>query len=149
MKRIVLALIGVSFTVGCSDNNAKPAEQKAAAAQQVNVATVAERKLDTKVTLPAQIAPYESVDIYPKVSGFIESIAVDRGSRVKAGQVIARLSAPELVAQRSQAEARVQAAEAQLASAKAKLVSDEGTYNHLAAAAKTPGVVAGNDVAVA
>jgi membrane fusion protein, multidrug efflux system len=147
--RIALVLIAVFFAFGCSDKNAKPAEPKAAAPQQVTVAAVAERKLDTKLTLPAQIAPYESVDIYPKVSGFIESISVDRGSRVRAGQVIARLSAPELVAQRSQAEARVQAAEAQLVSAKAKLASDEGTYNHLAAAAKTPGVVAGNDVAVA
>ncbi len=150
MKRIALALITVSFGVGCSDTNAKPTESKSApTAQQVNVATVAERKLDTKLTLPAQIEPYESVDIYPKVSGFIESIAVDRGSHVKAGEVIARLSAPELVAQRSQAQARVQAADAQLVSAKAKLASDEGTYNHLSAAAKTPGVVAGNDVAVA
>jgi RND family efflux transporter MFP subunit len=60
-----------------------------------------------------------------------------------------RISAPELVAQRSQAEAAMHAAESQLATAQAKFASDQGTYSHLAAAAKTPGVVAPNDVAVA
>ena len=66
-----------------------------------------------------------------------------------AGELIIRLSAPELVAQRTQAEASVHSAEAQLAAAQAKLASDHGTYLHLAAAAKTPGVVAGNDLQVA
>jgi RND family efflux transporter MFP subunit len=68
---------------------------------------------------------------------------------VKAGEVIIRLSAPELVAQRTQAEASVHSAESQLAAAQAKLASDHGTYLHLEAAAKTPGVVAGNDLLVA
>jgi RND family efflux transporter MFP subunit len=92
---------------------------------------------------------YEGVDIYPKVTGFIEKINVDRGSRVRAGELIIRLSAPEVVAQRAQAEAAIQAAQSQLASAQAKLAADEGTYQHLSAAAKTPGVVAINDLQVA
>jgi RND family efflux transporter MFP subunit len=43
----------------------------------------------------------------------------------------------------------LRAAESQLASARAKLASDQGTYLHLASAAKTPGVVADNDLMVA
>jgi RND family efflux transporter MFP subunit len=101
------------------------------------------------VNLPAQLLPYQSVDIYPRVTGFLESIRVDVGSRVRQGEEVMRLSAPELVAQRSQAESAMHAAESQLASAQARLASDQGTYGHLAAAAKTPGVVAANDVAVA
>ena len=76
-------------------------------------------------------------------------MTVDRGSRVKAGQVLVKLTAPELVSQRSQAEAAVRAAESQLATAQAKLASDKGTYEHMQEAAKTPGVLAENDVAVA
>jgi len=53
------------------------------------------------------------------------------------------------VAQRAQAEAASQTAQSQLTSAQAKLAADEGTYQHLAAAAKTPGVVAVNDLQVA
>jgi membrane fusion protein, multidrug efflux system len=117
--------------------------------QQVNVATVESQKLNTTLTLPAQIFPYESVDVYPKVTGFIEEISVDRGSRVRSGEPIIKLSAPELAAQRTQAEAALHTAEAQLAAAQAKLASDRGTLAHLTAAAKTPGVVAGNDLQVA
>jgi RND family efflux transporter MFP subunit len=89
------------------------------------------------------------VDIYAKVTGFLEMISVDRGSHVRAGELIIRISAPELLAERAQAEAGVEGAEAQLSSAKAKLASNQGTYLHLAAAAQTPGVVAGNDLQVA
>jgi RND family efflux transporter MFP subunit len=68
---------------------------------------------------------------------------------VHRGDLIIRLSAPELVAQRAQAESALHAAESQLTSAQAKLAADKGTYLHLASAAKTPGVVAENDVMVA
>jgi RND family efflux transporter MFP subunit len=63
--------------------------------------------------------------------------------------LLVRLTAPELNSQRSQAEAAVRAAQSQLATAKAKLASDNGTYLHMVAAAKTPGVLAENDVAIA
>ena len=89
-------------------------------AQVVNVIAVESQKLETTLLLPAQIAPYEVVDIYPKVTGFLDTISVDRGSHVHAGEVIIRLSAPELVAQRAQAEAAQQGAEAQLSAAQAK-----------------------------
>lgn len=139
--------LAAALLAGCGGNS-KPAAP-VSAAPSVNVARVESGELHTTVALPAQVLAYEAVDVFPKVSGFVESIRVDRGSRVRQGEVIATLSAPELVAQRSQAEARARAAESQLAAAQAKLASDEGTYSHLAAAAKTPGVVAGNDVAVA
>jgi membrane fusion protein, multidrug efflux system len=118
-------------------------------AQIVNVTAVESQKLETTLTLPGQITPYEVVDIYPKVTGFLDSITVDRGSHVRTGQVIIRLSAPEIVAQRGEAEATLKTAEAQLGAAQAKFASDHGTYLHLAAAAQTPGVVAGNDLQVA
>lgn len=146
---LTFALI-VTALSGCSnDSNAPPKQAQATAPATVETVAVAERKLDMNVSLPAQLIPYESVDIYPRVTGFLDSIRVDVGSRVQKGEELMRLSAPELVAQRSQAEAAEHAAESQLATAQAKLASDEGTYQHLAAAAKTPGVVAQNDVLVA
>ncbi len=154
MKPCVLVMmVVVAALAGCNNGEApKPQATNATAATgPVSVETVAvvSRQLDAKVSLPAQLLPYETVDIYPKVTGFIDSIRVDVGSRVKQGQELVRLSAPELAAQRSQAESAVHAAEAQLASAQAKLASEQGTFMHLEAAAKTPGVVAENDVLVA
>jgi len=139
--------------IGCGGTTVEQSQSNEAAAagspQQVAMAPVESQKLDTTLSLPAQITPYEAVDIYPKVTGFIDTILVDRGSRVKAGEVIVRLSAPELIAQRTQAEAGLHSAEAQLAAAQAKFASDHGTFLHLASAAQTPGVVAGNDLQVA
>lgn len=147
---IATGLLGL-FVAGCGGPSAQNDNSVSAAnsPQAVRVAAVESNKLDTKLSLPAQITPYEAVDIYPKVTGFLDMIRVDRGSRVKAGEIIIRLSAPELVAQRAQAEAALQNAEAQLSAAQAKFAADNGTYSHLAAAAKTPGVVAKNDLLIA
>src|SRR5271170_1607467 len=140
--------------VGCnSENSDKPAPTTAApvpnAPTTVSTVQVASRKLQTTIALPAQLTPYEQVDIYPKVTGFVETVTVDRGSHVHRGQLLVKLTAPELVSQRSQAEAAVRAAQSQLATAHAKLASDNGTYLHMVEAAKTPGVLAENDVLVA
>jgi membrane fusion protein, multidrug efflux system len=135
---------------GCTRGESQaPKQETTAAPQTVAAVKVESQKLDSTMALPAQIVPYRIVDIYPRVTGFIESMRVDRGSRVRRGEIMARLAAPELVAQKAQAESNLRTAQAQLAAAQAKLISDQGTYQHLAAAAKTPGVVAGNDLAVA
>ncbi|MGC0773075.1 MAG: efflux RND transporter periplasmic adaptor subunit [Candidatus Acidiferrum sp.] len=151
MRSLSVTLI-LSFVIaGCGNRSVQNdgSSSSNGPAQVVSVIPVESRKLETTLLLPAQLAPYEVVDIYPKVTGFLDMITVDRGSRVHAGEVILRLSAPELVAQRAQAQATQQGAEAQLSVAQAKFASDHGTYLHLAAAAKTPGVVAQNDLLVA
>lgn len=149
--RLLFAIFVSCFVLaGCGNPSAQNASPGSATSspQIVNVVTVESQKLDTTLSFPAQVIPYEVVAIYPKVTGFLEMIWVDRGSRVHTGELIIRLSAPELVAQRAQAEAALQSAEAQLSAAQAKFASDHGTYLHLAAAAKTPGVVANNDLLV-
>src|SRR5216683_697324 len=150
MKTFIVALALSLSISGCSGNPKTAASKQAETdAQTVEVVPVASQKLATVFTLPAQLVPFETVDIYPRVTGFMDMIRVDRGSRVHKGELIIRLSAPELVAQRAQAESALRAAEAQLTTAQAKLASDNGTYLHLVSAAKTPGVVAENDVMVA
>jgi RND family efflux transporter MFP subunit len=131
------------------DDKSSAKAANAEAAPKVEVARVISQKLSITVHLPGEIEPYEAVAIFPRVTGFVKSIAVDRGSHVRAGQLIAQLEAPELVAQRSEAQSKLQGAKAQLAAAEAKVASDESTYEHLKAAAATPGVVAGNDLFVA
>jgi membrane fusion protein, multidrug efflux system len=153
MRPHFLVIVFSVTLLGCGSSTVEQSqtneEAGAGASLQVALAPVESLKLDSAQSLPSQITPYEAVDVYPKVTGFIDTILVDRGSRVKSGEVIVRLSAPELVAQRIQSEAGLHGAEAQLAAAQAKFASDHGTYLHLAAAAQTPGVVAGNDLQVA
>jgi RND family efflux transporter MFP subunit len=68
---------------------------------------------------------------------------------VKAGEVICRLEAPEVNSQRAESNSKVESARSQLAAVEAKLAADQSTYEKLSAAAKTPGVVAGNDLVAA
>lgn len=105
--------------------------------------------LDRPVALPADLVAFQDVEIRPKIGGFVEAVAVDRGSAVKKGQLLVRLAAPELVSQRSEADTKIRSAQAQRIEAEAKLASDDATYQRLKAASATPGVVAGNDVDVA
>jgi membrane fusion protein, multidrug efflux system len=143
----VLLSIGV---VGCGSSGAAQVEKPAVPAgpPTIEVVRVVERPLDVVLAMPGQLDPYESVAVYPKVTGFVKNINVDRGSRVRTGELMADLEAPELVAQRAEAQSKVQAAQAQLAVSRSKADADASTYQKLKAASETPGVVAGNDLVV-
>jgi RND family efflux transporter MFP subunit len=141
---VLCASCGSGPTANPPNANAQPAPTPT-----VDVVKVASRKLAIAVRLPGELQAYEAVAVYPKVPAFVDSISVDRGSRVRSGQLMARLVAPELAAQRAEAQSKLQGTEAQRVEAEAKLASDDGTYQRLKAASTTPGVVAGNDLEIA
>jgi RND family efflux transporter MFP subunit len=115
----------------------------------IDVVRIIEQPVNVTLSMPGELQPYQTVAIYPKVTGFVKTIRVDRGSRVRRGELLAELEAPELVAQRSEAQSKLQAAEAQLAVARSKADANASTYEKLKAASATPGVVAGNDLVLA
>lgn len=51
------------------------------------------------VTLPANIAANQQVTLCARVAGYLKAISVDKGDEVKAGDVIAEIEAPELIAE--------------------------------------------------
>src|SRR5258708_38678383 len=107
----LVALLLALVVVGC--NMSAPANdsgQSVAPVPQVDVVQVVSQKLEATERLPAELAPWEQVAIYPKVQGFVEEIPVDRGSVVRRGQLLVRLSAPELRAQTAQARATLSVA---------------------------------------
>jgi RND family efflux transporter MFP subunit len=110
---------------------------------------VVSRSVERTLPLPGDLLAFQDVAIHARVQGFLQSIPVDRGSVVRRGALLARIDAPELKAQLSEADAKVQAAEAQLLEARASLTSERSTFDRLKRASATPGVVAGNDVDVA
>jgi RND family efflux transporter MFP subunit len=115
----------------------------------VEVVKVVSKTLSVTTRLPGELQAYEAVAVFPKVTAYVDSIGVDRGTHVKSGQLMVRLVAPEVAAQRAEAQSKLQAAEAQRGEVGAKLVSDQSTYDRLKSASATPGVVAGNDLEVA
>ncbi|MSU34902.1 MAG: efflux RND transporter periplasmic adaptor subunit [Pedosphaera sp.] len=73
------------------------------------------------ITLPGTIRANQQVTLSAKVGGYLKSLAVDRGDRVKAGQLIGEIEVPELIADalknraelvRAEAEAKVSDLEA-------------------------------------
>ena len=134
---------------GGGDGASPAAPVTAAGPAAIDVVRVVEQSLDVPLSLPGELTAFQSVAMFPRVTGFVKSVNVDRGSRVRAGQLLASLEAPEVVAQRSEAQSKLQAAEAQLSVARAKADADNGTFARLKAASATPGVVAGNDVVIA
>lgn len=149
MNRICALYVFLLFAAGCNSSKGSNVSAGASTVPMVDVVRVTLQPLNIELKLPAELQPFEAVAIFPKVSGFVEKISVDRGSHVKSGQLMALLSAPELVSRRAEAQSQAQAAESQLASAQAKLAADQGTYEKLKSASQTPGVVAGNDLLLA
>jgi membrane fusion protein (multidrug efflux system) len=146
---IVVALLLLG-TIACGRGGATPpAKASTTAPVMIDVVRVVEQPLNVPLSLPAELTPYLSVAIYPKVTGFVKTVRVDRGTRVRAGDLIATLEAPELLAQRSEAQSKLQEAEGQLAAVRSKADADQSTSDKLKAASATPGVVAGNDVLIA
>ena len=142
--------LGVSMVASsCRQDTSGSASAAPPTTPQLEVTTVKSAKLNTTERLPAELTPYERVEVFAKETGFVKSIKVDRGSKVKQGELMAELEAPELVARQAQANAAYESAQSQLAAGQARLASDQGTYQHMSAAAKVPGVVAANDLEIA
>jgi len=78
----------------------------------VAVATVERRDLYRELRIQAEFRPYFEVELHAKVAGYLKTINVDFGDRVKAGDVIAEIEVPELRNQLDQAIAAEQRSEA-------------------------------------
>jgi RND family efflux transporter MFP subunit len=95
-----LALPTTIAVVGCSSGG-RSSKADAAENPSAQVAVVQRGNIDQVLTLAGQFQPYQTVDVHPKVSGFIRHIYVDIGDRVHQGQTLAVLDVPELKAQLS------------------------------------------------
>jgi RND family efflux transporter MFP subunit len=71
----------------------------------VRVATVRAGDSKISVTLPATTTAFEAANIFARTNGYIEKRYVDIGDRVKAGALLAEITAPELDHQITQAKA--------------------------------------------
>jgi RND family efflux transporter MFP subunit len=102
------------------------------------------------LALAGQFQPYQVIDVHPKVSGFIRSIRVDIGDRVRQGQTLAVLEVPELqaqlegtVAQVSRSKDEIVRAEHEVTAAEARYSSLHADNDRLQQAAKAqPGLIA-------
>lgn len=139
--RIVYLFVFVFIVVliqSCSqstEQNQTAVLAKTKSSNTLKFATVIADQRSFTITLPGELKPYEEVNVFPKIKGFIKRIYVDRGSRVRKGQLLAQLEAPEVGAQFA-------ASTSSSGTAYQKFIFSRQSYNRLKEAAKKEGAVA-------
>ena len=69
--------------------------QQAAAGPHVLVAQVSRTPATRDLNLPATVRGFDETDIYAKVPGYLKAIYVDKGDRIRSGQMLAKIESPE------------------------------------------------------
>ncbi|HTU26783.1 MAG TPA: efflux RND transporter periplasmic adaptor subunit [Pirellulales bacterium] len=82
-----------------------------------------------EIVRPASVIAYESADLYAKISGYLKEQKVDVGSRVKQGDTLVQIDAPEFVKAAEQAGAAVDQAIAERSQAAAKIETAKAERN--------------------
>lgn len=99
--RLSHALLAVAFIATFAACSSQGHEKEQADGQEVppiTYPTVPVQLINPEyeISVPAELKPYEQVAVYAKVTGFVKQLLVDRGDRVRKGQLLAVLEAPEM-----------------------------------------------------
>jgi RND family efflux transporter MFP subunit len=97
----------------------------------VHVENVTQRLGAARVALPATTLGFEAANIYARTSGYVLKRYVDIGDHVKAGQLLAEITAPEIEAQVAQYQNSLQQAQATLRQNQAQRTSNDLTSRRI------------------
>ena len=112
--RAALALLVLAACAPDSGSMSPPATADQLPERQVRTAVAGLEVWPRVLRVTGELEAFEDVTVSTKVSGRVESVAVDLGSVVEAGQELARLETREYELQLAQSEAALQAARARL-----------------------------------
>ena len=107
MKRLMIAAM---LLCGC--RAAQPPEPEAPSEVTVDVAPVLSSEIQLKFTADALLYPVQQAAIVPKITAPVKKFYVERGSHVKAGQLLAELENQDLASALAESKAAVDQAEA-------------------------------------
>ncbi|MGC2065175.1 MAG: efflux RND transporter periplasmic adaptor subunit, partial [Candidatus Acidiferrales bacterium] len=117
-----------AFFSGCGSSHDTAAED-VGNAPHVAVVKVERHNLSNILEIASEFLPYQEVDVYAKVSGYIQKLYVDWGTHVKQGELLAVLEIPELQQQLQQDEASVRRSEQDVARAHEEQSRAESAYS--------------------
>lgn len=124
-----------------TDTNGTATATATSAQDTVAVFVLRTDTLKKNVDLPGELQPYLQTELFAKVQGYVRDMKVDIGDRVRKGQTLAVIEAPEVNTQVAQSEAA-------LASALSKYTASKDKYQRLyqASLSPSPGIVAPVDL---
>jgi multidrug efflux system membrane fusion protein len=145
--------------VGHGHSRAKPPAAASAALPAVTVAEVIHRPLREWQELSGRLQAVNTVEVRPRVSGFIDRVAFEDGARVKKGQLLFQIDprpfqaeVDRLVAERSRSLSDLELAKANRARAErlisAHAISREGYEQLVAAEASAQGALGSIDASL-
>ena len=106
-------------TASCTGTGAAAEEpsNRLDAAPIVPVTKVGRADLANDLVLTAEFEPFQQIDVMAKVAGYLRTIKVDIGDRVREGQYLATLEVPEMEDDLAKAAAAIDQADAEIATA--------------------------------
>jgi RND family efflux transporter MFP subunit len=149
----VCTLVGLGACDKASSADAKD-EKTGSVIAHVGVVKAGRKTLERQLTVSSELVPFQEIDVYAKESGYVKSLLVDYGTRVRKGQLMAVLEIPELEAQLRQDDAMIRNASDRISRAKHELDRNEAQHHvfHLQAnrlstvSTAKPGLVAEQEV---
>jgi len=149
IKRLFKDIRGMKYFIGiivlivvsaCNNNQSTVTTKKEETkTDSIKVFLLTLDSAQKQITLPGELLANENVQVRAKVQGYIKKLNVDIGSKVRRGQVLALIDAPEI-------NTRVEELNEKVKAAKSRYLSSKDYYDRIYTASKTDGVVAGNEL---
>ena len=113
----------------------------------VAAARIGRGDVSRDLSFDAELRPFQEVELHAKVTGYLQTLTVDAGDRVKEGQVIATLEVPELQMEIEHAKASERRGHAEITRAQAAYDEVHLAYTRLMATDKAqPHLIAQQDI---
>ncbi|WP_159726280.1 efflux RND transporter periplasmic adaptor subunit [Methylosinus sp. Ce-a6] len=132
---ILLALLLLVLFIGIFRHAAREREAVVFQQEQANAPLSLRATRVTKVAgpihveLPGQTLAWEQARVYARATGYIAERRADIGTKLKAGDLLVRVAAPDLDQQYAQAQAQLELYKAQLQQAKAQVDQTKANLN--------------------
>jgi RND family efflux transporter MFP subunit len=141
--------LAAGFFAGCGSAG-KEGTDAANTPPRAAVVRVSRQNIADHLQIASEFLPFQEIDVYAKVSGYIKKSYIDWGTHVKQGQLLAVLEIPELEQQIQHDEASVAQAAEDLNRAQSSYAVAHITYQRLANVQKTrPELISQEDIDVA
>ncbi len=107
---VLAGIAAIGLVCGCKRS---PARDPARAAPPAHVQLVHPKRgvVTRSITLPGDVRAYQQATLYAKVPGYLKKMPVDKGDRVKEGELLAEIEVPEMIADLAKYKVEVEVAE--------------------------------------
>jgi RND family efflux transporter MFP subunit len=119
--RVAFAALLSATSAACSPRGGS--NDHAPVVRSVKVARPHRRDLSRNMLVPGTVTAYFQATLLAQVAGYVKAVNFDKGDPVRAGDLVAEIEVPELVAARATRAARVEQARADLGRARAAVTA--------------------------